>query len=157
MVVDFVFKVECKEDRQSNVCSDEVMSILVVFDKNLEFVGDSQNDEEVEEELVCVGLENGFVGMGIEYLVEGYGFVEVDVGEEDDDLGNIVRNGGDVDKLGEDLGIGVGDVEEGKEIRGLGGEDSNLWYVLFVGFVEKFGGIVIEGYGVENMRVGVEE
>lgn len=108
--VDYVFEEEDEVERNIEVISDEGFEVerdIIGFDEDIEVFGKS--DEVVEEECnVCVLEVKGcFVREGVFGNILCFVcFDEVDVSDEEGDLGEDIEDCGEVDEVNEDF-VGV--------------------------------------------------
>lgn len=91
-----VSEVQHQEDGDGDVGGQEVAHVPVVPDEDLEPVGQGQQEEEAHHEVGGIGLEPRAVGELLKHVVKDHGLAEAEVGDEDDDPGNVPGDGGDV-------------------------------------------------------------
>lgn len=150
-------EIEDQEDGKSDVSSNKVLDVPVTSEEDGEAIGESEKGDDGHNEPGSIRLERGLVRQSLKHVVEDHGLAEADVGDENNNPGNVARDGADVHEPVEDSSTRVGDVEEGEETERPGEEDSGPGDTLLIGFAEYLGGLVVEGHGVENTAAGVEE
>lgn len=70
-------KVQGEEDREGDVVDEEVRGGEFAREEDVEAVCYGEDDDHEEGEVGCVGLEGGFVGEGVEEVVEVHGAAEL--------------------------------------------------------------------------------
>lgn len=145
-----VSKPQDQKDRNSDIANQKVRDIPPAGDKDVEAIGERDENHDDEREIGRVGLERCAEGKGIEHVVEDHGAAETEVGYEDDDPGDEARDGGDVCEPVEDGGAAVAYVEKRETADTEGEEHSYPGNTSFVAAEEDLGGLVCEGERVEH-------
>lgn len=150
---------EHEVERDAEVAGDEggIVEELGRLDEDGVVLGEGDEAAEEEGDVAAPDAEGSAVGHDVVgNLLDAAGLDEVDVSDEDGDPGQDTEDGGQVDKVLEDLLGVIGDVHEGQAGDGGAENQRGIGNATAVGALEDGRGGAVTGQAVEGSAGNVE-